>query len=1322
MRLALLLAWLVAFPLAALPPEAAAQAEAPPEWWGSTDPKAGYHLRIPVTVTNPTSTTSPNPLTLQDPVVRLDLDLARHLKAAGWPTSATGSPKGFSLDMESIRVVAMTNLKSPGSGNDGKPLIYDPTAAGDNRYVAPSTAFEGLLADGSAAPFNAESNPAVTVFFRIQGTLEPTRQGTSQGQRWFYVYFDSIRNPGHDTPPPVGPEAGAIRSLHWGGPGTLTYGYIPPVGEDELGKVSVVGLHAGTTYTIEVDNGGFAAYPGLSNLAIGANQVQLRTLPSLEGGTPFRIRSNFPLLAFAESKGFVPSLEGGFAGRQFLFQAGDLSAYFADAGTKAGSTIRVEPLAGGTTQVMHVADASNPQPYTLGAWASERADGNCGPAGMPANALKLEPGKLYKATVTGGPVLLQQGTPAALMQAPALDGGPVGQDFASVLHETTFKGGAGCAADPRNRDWAMAGTALGSAKLLVSGSDVQRALPQAPQALGPFSDGRNAKNRPAQWTSSPDAWLFTGEAGPGSIPTVAGALGGEDGRRFMGFGEAVVFGLYPETKVQVQVIRTNSGTTARSEALGEGDVLRISNEGTDRVVSYVVSADRPLAVYAARERPGFLASRPMDLAGLTGRLEFRGFALGLQVTPPERSALPGKPVQYTLTISNLARSATGAGQEDVVDLTVAGPGEGWQATLNKEFVGIAANGVQTAILTVTPPTAAQARDQAVFMVTATSRGNPTTQVSEKATAYLKSSYGVGLWFDVAGGGKAQTQVIQPKENVSNMAHFTLVVRNEGTVDDRILLSTGAPLPGWSFLLLDDEEDVAVEAFDLPPDQSATFRLRVTAPNISDGALTTAVTAQSVSENASFDRATATTKVTAPSDIEARVWPMSALVAPGQEGVFTLTLTNVGKGSAQLVFENATSAPEGWPVPHTFFIDPSGQRLPLTTLSLTAGESGLVNVALGVPKATPAGETAQLRLAARSNETTLAFEVFPVVVAMAVHDIRLEGPTGFDMPAGASLLNATLQLANHGNVNETLRLVAGSMPAGWTIEAPDNVSVLPGETVSVSVRLEAGRATAAGRYNLTLVAIAADGTFHDLNLTASVQRAGAASAALKGDSEAQPGRAVAVPIPVENTANTQLVVRIQAAEGEPWQVADSTPVTLEPGEKRMLDVVLLVPLSAPDGESTHKVRLSFSPTTPGLAGFERTVDLAIAVDRPVLRILSHQAAFTPGGRLVTLVVANEGSRTAHEVVLELASAGELRDRQRLDSLPANATAVISLLDSEGRGRLEVTLDPDGVVASPPLAPLVVATDDKDAPAPAFTIATTALLALAALLRRRINRCG
>lgn len=1317
-RLTVAVALLLAAPL--LAPIVAPQSQLPLEWWGSTTLGQGFHMRVPVTVTNP------HAYSLTNAPVATELDIRGLLIEAGWVATPSGDRdllQSFELEPNSVRVVWMTDFEAQSTGpTHGRMKVFDPALEASNiaRYEVPSLFFPGALS-GETHAFDSRLDPYITVVWRVPGILAPG------DRRFFMVYFDTEGNPAHPPSTTSSTFAGAdLESLFWSGPGATLYGHVNPP-RSQTGTVGVIGLHPQTKVHVFVSSGTgrfapLAASSGQPNpFTLGKNELRDVTLTS---GTPvtFKLVADRPILATVASAGFVPSLDAGMTGREFLFAMRrpinweQDTVHFISTGTEE-TLVRVESLKDPTKKYefeMNV--ATNQYPYTTGhrtgAVAGPGAQHACYPTDLtsPSPALPAGPG-LYRATVIKGPrVFLQMQPVDGLAQVPSATGAPLGKKFYGATGWTDFTSGGGvCLPSSRGGTW-MAAAAQTSALRVTTPEDPLQLDPRGspgsppppPRVIAAAPEGAGEphtaalRDRPLVFdgATTPLA-LFTGSfppqvdvagafpsaapvTGDSVVPTLNGPLGGGAGaRNFVGVGATMVIAPYNNTVLEVDLDYMGSGRSRQVVPLGADGLARFEDLSTqDRLQGIRISADRPVLVYPLAGPPGALAGVPAFLATQVGQAEFRGYLVDIASTnglePLTGSTLAGVPITYTMKITNLAKQAGGAGVADAVDVTLSAPPAKWRATLDRSVINLAAGETQEVRVTIDPDADLPPQSQGAVSVRVASRGNPNMQDSLQTVTLLKRSFDVGLWFDQVDGAKTQTRSVSAGTPID----YSLVVRNQGSATDRIELQTTAADVGWQLLLLQGTQEVT--QLELDPHESATVRFRVVPPaTLNEGILITTVTAKSLSSAAAIDRATTTSRVAAPSDLFLDVPEVTRFVNPGADALFPVTLSNKGKGGAEVVLNTQAGTAVGWGQPLVFVKSPrDASRVPVTRISLGPGESLPLFVALAAPAGASAGETATLRFGAGLSGSTQSLEAFLQVIVRAVHVLDQTLPSlPLEVPQDGKNVTAEIRLRNRGNLPESLRVTVGDLPAGWSLDVP-TVLLLPINGTQVfALRLQPAAGAPIGRYNITLALVSHDGNKTLIALPTVVGVVAREALNPPALVLAQPGRAARIPIPIENRGNAPMLVRVETPPGEPWTLASPLEtISVPPGAQQVLNVGLEVPADAALGATEHRLRLLLRADQAGAVESQRIVTISIDVDRADLRVSDAERFPTAAGTLVRAVVSNLGNRSALDVLAELRVGAETVDRVTIDDLPPGDSANLSFLQPPGKtGDVSIVVD-------------------------------------------------
>ncbi|MCG2825435.1 MAG: peptidylprolyl isomerase [Thermoplasmatales archaeon] len=153
-------------------------------------------------------------------------------------------------------------------------------------------------------------------------------------------------------------------------------------------------------------------------------------------------------------------------------------------------------------------------------------------------------------------------------------------------------------------------------------------------------------------------------------------------------------------------------------------------------------------------------------------LKTTAYGVELSCDEREKTVAPGSSTTYIIIVKN-----TGVYQ-DTVTLTKWAP-SGWSATLSQPSIILSADETQTITLSVIAPLASPAYNWSII-VTGKSSGDPNVQSSVTLIANMESTYGVEL------SCTENEKTVWPGDTVN----YTINVKNTGTVEDTVLLSTG----------------------------------------------------------------------------------------------------------------------------------------------------------------------------------------------------------------------------------------------------------------------------------------------------------------------------------------------------------------------------------------------------------------------------------------------------------------------------------------------------------------------------------------------------
>jgi uncharacterized membrane protein len=1305
------------------------------QWFGPTGNVEGYHFRVALTVRN----NHAFPVTNAPAFV--ELDIAERLTDAGWISKAQGDRdvlKSFKLDAASFRVVEVTDLLPASSGpSHGRTITYDAAFSdgAERRYEVPSQVLPGALRAAKSRPFDAATNPVVTIIWRVEGTLQPF--ATSSQERSFVVYFDSTQN-GEKNPSTHADQrgGGALDALFWTGQGLTLYGNVAPAAT-EVGTVRVIPLHDSTSVSIRTlsEAGTFqpvsppAGYPSYP-VTMSAFRPQELFVASGRSAV-FRVDASKPVIAFVDGTGFVPSTQGALTGTDFVFPLNQPqgweqdSIYFVATGTNE-TIVKVRPVTGPGEFTFTMNSIDNPRPNTVGA----RAGLFNGPAGTGAcfvrnpnepSPLLTSPG-YYRAVVTkGDPVLLQIASSRGMSQVPSALGAPSGTTFHADLGWTDLSFnhlGANPQCNDTTRTGSFIATSIGDASEIRAtndqwqgqvyplGRDPSRLPP--PAIIGPMPagyDGPQASpllDRPVTFAGSRPFALFAGIFPPitgvdlvsrtfgypdmlpvreaTGTPPIQGPVGGADfARTFATFGPSTIVALFNGTSVEADLQFTGSGRSAVSGLLGANGILSLDDrDETDQLHGVRVDSNLPLIVIPRNERSAALAAVPAFLDAIPRDAEFRGHLVKISsrsgLNPVTDSTLPGVAINYTLDVTNLGHGIGGANLPDTIQIATTAP-SGWTARVDRQSLFLqTAQSAQVQVTVVPPP---NLNPGAIGQVTvrAQSGGNPNMADDIELVTLIKRSFGVGLWFDQVGNPqRTRTQFASRTAE----ATYTMVVKNTGAVTDTIRLTVTDPgEPGWD-VRLRTVGGATVDRFLLEAGKTAKFVLAITtSPTTPDATIISAVTAQSVSEPAAQDQLVAITKLRSPSNVQLTTPDTSLLVLPGDTAFFPIILKNTGAGSAELVFSTQNVADPGWNLTGVVTRDDDGEPgANITELSLAPGQTAPLWFAATPNITSLAGSFAQSQISVRVAGTTQTLEAILQATVFALHKVDAAMPP---LPllarTGSTNLSATVRLTNNGNLNETLTIRASDLPAGWQLVAPTTLSVARGASQDLVVKLVLPTTAAPATYNVTIGLEAEDGNVTFLKLPTVVGALASAGTIGAESLLGRPGRWTATTFPVRNDGNVPIRVEISSRADEPWRWdSPHTSVVLPPGAQISLAIAFFVPPDAPDGSSQHAVGLALKPQDPTAPTMQRGLVATIAVARPDLAISDAEAFKGPAGLLVRTVVRNLGPRAADNVSVELQLDDRIVDAVMLDEIPAGASGNVTLLVADGQtGTLRVLVD-------------------------------------------------
>lgn len=1345
------------------------------EWWGDTTIGEGFHLRVPVSVTNHRDHDVANGAVLAE------VDIASKLIEAGWVSQARSGEdllRLFELDEASVRVVAMTDLEPMSStsihGRLG--LSSKQFQPGDlRRHEVPSTYFKGFLTEPGISDFQATTNPMITVLWRVPGVLAP-----GDG-RQFMIYFDSTLNAEDTTHRHVAPDysgvegADLLARTFWTGPSLDLVGFVTP-GAGSPGLATVIGLHDDTMVEVLIagEDGSFTKQGRAAThdnpFTIGREQFR-NVFISNTHGTPFRLVADKPILALVQSEGFVPNTSGGItasAGDSFLFSTTHAAAldqdglYFVNLNPDPTQPVQIlldrldNNIDDGTVFLGGGQGANqNHWPYTVGRHLTVSGNGDCNPPSIGRMA-PVTPGRgNYRAQViVGGPVALQYSPALGVTQVPAIDGRPLGTTFWTATSKTNCNG-----VTQQNQFYAIAPSATDLGVYPPHANEVPQArlfpaCAQEPcgagQPIGPLPDAaflrqaftglEGLRDRPARIETGAPAWLMTG---PGPIPAsldavpLRGPLGGDDaGRIFAGIGSTVegrsepayIYSPFAGTKILADIRYTASPATDDLPLhLLPERIQSLPGRTSDPIRSYDLESNRPIIVLPRGAAPGFLAGMPVTLQATVHGADYRGHLVDLRSTtgldPVSGSTLAGKPVTYAFEVTNLGRKAGAQNLPDKVEMQVTGRPDGWTTRFSQDALLLQSGESKTVELTITPPADALTESLTPIGVHAVSQSGIGRSV--EVNTFIKSEYGVGIWFDGIGGGKVDEDSA-PRGSPIN---YTVVVQNLGSVPDTILLDVTPR--DWNARLLNG--DLPVSRLDLAakgqPGSFVELQLQLIPPQDGrDGFLQTTATASSLKSPAKEDKVFAISKVSAPSDLSLEIGDRTIWMRPNSTAQFNFTLRNDGAGGAEAFFELRADLLDGWTQPEVFLRSSNGSLIPfpVSPPRLSIGEGGEKVPMAVVLRASPnalAGDqvSTRLQITAKDQETNL--EAFLRNIIEPVHRLEVVAPVTAPLTGGTPV-TFELRVTNAGNLDEWITPTAASLPAGWRLAFPAAAVLLPrGATQVLEIAVHPPVGVTEGTYDVVAAFVSEDGASTEVTLPVQVGAFAAHNSSGSGRLLGQPGHAVWTTRDIRNDGNTPLKASIEPVTEEPWTLAPTgATYMIPPGANVTIPVGWVVPREATDGISAHSARIVLLPESLTVDVVHQPVQAEIEVGRPDLVFVAASTLRGPAAQIVHATVANTGVRTAHDVVVQLRVDSEVVDEVTLTALPAGSERRITLLRPDGQeGSSVLVLDSGAVVVEASKTNNMLNVDalqksSVDAPAPGAWALLSAMLLLAFALRR------
>lgn len=571
------------------------------------------------------------------------------------------------------------------------------------------------------------------------------------------------------------------------------------------------------------------------------------------------------------------------------------------------------------------------------------------------------------------------------------------------------------------------------------------------------------------------------------------------------------------------------------------------------------------------------------------------------------------------------------------------------------------------------------------------------------------------------------------------ASYNLTVTNTGNLREPLPVELGLNTilnPGW-------QAQYTPARLALTHGETQAVQLKITVPTNEPGNDHVLTARAGVSGKTDFDTAEVNLRVIADRIIRLDTPQPQLTVPPGGTVVFPITVTNEGVQGVpmllNLTMEQASKS-AGWK---------AELRNPGFPSILAAGRSANAMVELTAPKDIQAGERSSLLFSARMPDGDVLNSLSLAGIAGATPNAELENRDGISVVAPGSILNGQIAVRNTGNRVETLRLLAATLPAGWTVEVtPESTVLAPGEEALYDVRVTVPADARAGTFPLGFRVVDRDSLTQQ-----AITRAITVTTIRQSDLDVDERTVRVLP-----EGPFQLVVTI-ANEGnsedrftptglpDGWLKGSSlaTPWLLDAGESRQVRLAL----QAPDAIDTYDLSLGLRSESDGTQSTpDADARTRVYVSRPDLGLQGLQVlggADIEVAQVVTLQarVTNSGDVGARDFAVRLIVDGEPADTaysiafiEAADDAGNPSSALVSMAwvpNAPGPHELQLVADHEQVVREIRRDNNVVATRvevaeadapvqaldklDFDAnPAPALPWALVALSLLAVARRR------
>lgn len=987
------------------------------------------------------------------------------------PSRPGGQLKAFELDPASVLLVEVDPMRSFGPVR---------TQSDGSAATTPTLVFLGDLV--GAKPFDPVSNPVVT----LQWVLD----GPTQGDRFFFLYFDTLHN-GAKTPDQPSPhEAGRIAAAV--GPGRGTQVYVPlhpdlgiPSSQDPR-TVRVTNLQGPSidVDVLEYDRFGlpesqprdaFVVPEGIGSTYLyryNPDQKQGALLLDADGLIAVEASSAMTSASFAPGSArlFLPSVDGGYVGASFAETAAIPSSswYVFCAATT------IPPGADACTVRFNGGEAVDILPN--GFWVFSVVSGQ-------PNIVEASVGEVAVQRVPqdGG-----SDAQRALTSWPPLDGPALASTFVGhSLSEDLATLDRLVLASAQSGSQVAIRSLVGSRDQLADSLDVGEGLFTDPAGIdgwgtswqrewrlkGDFSARPEHRDGPARIKQIAGSGLSVASGHSGGdtpfsslIPLQSpdGGLhyhfvipSGDDGAPM---GRLVLFSPYAGTNV----VAAGVGVDGEGPQQEVRRTALLANQFVDDLVtdpgSWKVSADRPVLMAWLRQgSEAFSGIAPAITDLVTVQVEaaqYSGYLFDLVPDEPFKSGRPQSRVEFAVTVRNLAQTVTGEPIADTIELS-ARPPNGWSdAQVIPSTLQLAPGGVERVLVSVPVPSVDPTSGGATVTLGAASVSEPRLEV----TTDLRINFKIDR--DVLVTADGQTPQASKEVGEGEATHYLVKVLNTGGTTDRFDLSFSPPGPEWTVDVTCLSGPMAGDpclaeasgtTAELSSGEAGDYLFEVARAPGSTGVsrLVTQILATSQGDPSVSGGVRLLTTTETNRSFQVTVDDATRVVVPGDQTTYKLVVRNDAEVDEELTVDVGSVLPPGWTEPTiTVRLQGAQQNVDLGALNHTFQVPASGSAHLFVTQSVPENEAPLLvALDHLTFRSTLAPTAPSRNVDLRVLAAQTAGITLEPVEAPTSVLPGTnvsiaVLTRSTGNGNQSVALDGTVLAAGggWSmVDAEGNAS-------------------------------------------------------------------------------------------------------------------------------------------------------------------------------------------------------------------------------------------------------------------------------------------